>query len=202
MVVGKLLKYRLIFTAFIFILFVLPILLITFRVIPFEFRYHVLIIVALLILIFETTRKIPIQKFGFRKDNLLLSLKVNIIASLLLLGLILLIKIFCFDISSSVHASFFIFYVFIGVPIQEYLFRSVVFYEMYRMRISKQSLRIILSAMIFAFPHLVYLNIYFILIVVIMGIIWGYIYDEYPNWYGVVLSHALLGSIAIFIGLV
>jgi membrane protease YdiL (CAAX protease family) len=36
----------------------------------------------------------------------------------------------------------------------------------------------------------------------LMGVVWGCIYYKYPNFWGVTISHALLGAVAITAGMI
>lgn len=41
-----------------------------------------------------------------------------------------------------------------------------------------------------------------LLVTLVMGLIWGAIYYQYPNFWGTAFSHAVLGATSIFVGLI
>jgi hypothetical protein len=165
-------------------------------VIPFSQRFTLLLGMAIVVFVVELIRGRSWKELGFRSDTLSGSLKV---------GAILLIAwVFGAFSSSAAHESalFYVFYVLISSPTQEFLFRSVVFAEMNRAKIAGARWQVGLSTLIYVFPHTIYKDALTVLVVAAIGAIWGLIYWRYPNIYGVALSHAALGAVSIAAGLI
>jgi membrane protease YdiL (CAAX protease family) len=97
---------------------------------------------------------------------------------------------------------FFVFYILVLTPAQEFFFRSLLFAEMGNLRYKRQWSMIILSSLSFCFLHIIYQHPLMILITLLMGLVWSIIYYKYPNFWGVTLSHALLGTAAFALGLI
>jgi len=97
---------------------------------------------------------------------------------------------------------FFIIYILILTPAQEFFFRSLLFAEMGNFRYKRQWSIIVLSAVSFCFLHIIYQQPIMLLATVFMGLIWSIIYYKYPNFWGVTLSHAVLGTAAFALGLI
>jgi uncharacterized protein len=95
-----------------------------------------------------------------------------------------------------------VFYVFVSSPAQEFLYRSIVFAEIGASPIRNTALIVVVSALNFSFLHLLYHDVLTLFVTFIMGSIWGIIYVKYPNFWGVSLSHAVVGAVSIFVGLI
>jgi membrane protease YdiL (CAAX protease family) len=87
-------------------------------------------------------------------------------------------------------------------PAQEFACRGFLFAEMTRRGITGAGAQIAVSAVSYAFLHVVYQDWLAFLAPLFIGLAWGAIYRRWPNLWGVVVSHAILGLISIMIGLV
>ena len=182
----------------------LPVALLLAGIIPYSQRYVIMTVITLAIIVLEKRRKISWVELGFRKDNLKSSLIVNTILVLVASSIILIVastSIFTPPTATSFR-NFYIFYIIALAPIQELLFRSIVFAEFKRAAITRPITKILLSAVIFAIPHLIYRSTATVIVALGIGLIWGWIYDRYPNWLGVALSHSILGTVSIMVGLI
>jgi membrane protease YdiL (CAAX protease family) len=92
--------------------------------------------------------------------------------------------------------------VFMSSPSQEFLFRSNLFALMRRGNIKGPVLQIIVSAVTFSFMHVFYKDLPTLIVTLAIGLLWGAIYYKYPNFWGVALSHALVGAVAVKVGVV
>ncbi|HEX6700886.1 MAG TPA: CPBP family intramembrane glutamic endopeptidase [Gaiellaceae bacterium] len=173
-------------------------------VIPFAERFAVLLAMAAIVLVLERVCGRSWHELGFRKDTLRDSLVANIGLSLVLSAGIVTAFAFGAFSGSTIHGFtlFYPFYVFISSPSQEFLFRSVIFAEMERAGLRGPATQVIFSTAVYTFPHAIYKDPSTLLVVAAIGLIWGFIYHRYPNWYGVALSHAVLGALSIAVGLV
>ena len=182
----------------------LPITLIWVGIIPFAWRYPALIVVFLAMLLYVARQKRTAHQLGFRRDTLRDSLFLNAIvtgigsAVLLILGE-----------SGLPHPRnpwemewFYPFYVFFSSPVQEFLFRSLIISEMRAAGIRNVREITLVSAVTFAFVHVVYGQPVTTLATFLIGLFWGAIYARCPNWWGVTLSHIILGAAAIICGLI
>jgi hypothetical protein len=192
------------FAALVLGLYVVPVVLLLVDVIPFSLRFVVLLAMAGLLFVIERLRRRDWHELGFRKDNLRRSLRANTYLSVgfgLAIGLGAILHGFP---GSSIHGFtlFYPFYVLISSPSQEYLFRSVIFCEMNRSGITGRRSQVLLSTAIYTFPHTIYHSASTVIVVAFIGLIWGAIYYRLPNWYGVALSHSVLGALSIAVGIV
>lgn len=188
--------------AFSVIFYVIPLFLLSFGYIPFEARHGVLFLMGLILVAYAIQKNISPRDLGLRKDNLKMSLLVNFLLSLVLIGLMFLL--YFVGVLKEVNQSplwFLSFYILLSVPVQEYIFRSLMMHELGIFTKNKYVL-VIFSAIIYSLAHVMYHSWQVIGITAIAGLIWGYVYLKYPNFWGVTLSHALVGAAAVFVGLV
>jgi len=183
--------------------FYLPPLLIVLGVIPFAYRFVVLLAVAAALGLLALLRGTPAAELGFRTDNLKPALAANA-ALVLLVGLALLAA---FALGLIRHPRtvdwwrFAPFYVLISCPAQEFACRGFLFSEMGRRGIAGAGSQVAISAFTYAFLHIVYRNWLAFLAPLTIGIVWSLLYRRYPNLWGLTLSHAVVGLISIAVGL-
>jgi uncharacterized protein len=183
--------------------FYLPPLLIVVGVIPFAYRFVVLVAVAAALALVALVRRMPAVVLGLRTDNLRPALAANA-ALALLVGLALLTA---FVLGLIRHPRtvdwwwFAPFYVLVSCPAQEFACRGFLFAEMESRGIAGAGSQVAISAVTYAFLHIVYRDWLAFLAPLAIGIVWGVLYRRYPNLWGVALSHAVLGLISIGAGL-
>lgn len=190
--------------AFLCLGYYLPIYLVWSGVIPFAYRYHVLIGMTAIMAVYALVRRHSWRDLGFRRDTLPTSLAWNIGLSVILAAA-LLVLYFAGLIRQPTIPNwnlFFIFYIFVSSPAQEFLFRSMVFAEMRAAGIRSGLVQVLLSAVTFCSLHVIYHDALTLGVTLFIGLIWGFIYYRAPNFFGVTLSHAVLGVISIAVGLV
>lgn len=184
--------------------FYLPPLLIYAGLIPFACRHVVLVVVAALLALIAASRGTAASKLGLHWDHLKPSLAVNAALSLAL-GLLLLTA-FALGLIHRPQAVdwwwFGPFYVLVSCPAQEFACRGFLFEEMERRGVSGAWPQVLISAVSYAFLHIIYRDWLAFLAPLCIGVVWGVIYRTWPNLWGVILSHAALGLISIGIGLV
>jgi uncharacterized protein len=192
------------FASLLLIAFYLPPLLIAVGLIPFAYRYVVLVAMAAALAILAVQQGIPARDLGLRTDNLKPALAVNARLSLVVGSA--LVAVYWFGLMRYPRAIdwwwFVPFYVLVSCPAQEFLCRGFLFAEMKRRGITGAAPQIAVSAVSYAFLHIVYKDWLALLAPLAIGMVWGAIYRRYPNLWGVVGSHAVLGLISIAIGLV
>ncbi len=186
------------------IAYVLPVVLLLLNVIPFSQRYIVLLSISVVLFAVALLRRRSWRELGFRRDTLRKSMLVNLVLSVVVGAGLLLAYAFGAIREPTIYgwSNFYLFYVLISSPTQEFLFRSFVFAEMRRSGIVSAIPQIAISTVLYALPHSIYRDLTTLLVAAAMGVVWGLIYRRFPNWFGVALSHAILGAISIAVGLI
>lgn len=192
------------FFAFMLVAYYLPVILIWVNVIPFDLRFHILVIMAVLMAVYSFWAKHSLKDLGLRKDTLKASLIWNGGLSALFVALMYGLYIAGLIREPTVPSwtLFYLFYVFISSPAQEFIYRSVMFAELEKANIKQPFLQIAISAITFSFLHVIYNDGITLAVTLLMGAIWGFIYNKYPNFWGVTISHAILGVVSIATGLI
>ena len=201
-------KYRqnhiLIFIFFLAGTLYIPVTLIWTGVIPFRYRFAVMFLILLVMVSYVRLRKFHWSDLGFRLDTLKRSLMWNLGTSFLFLALLYLLHNAGLIGTAAIRfwPLFFVIYILILTPAQEFFFRSLLFAEMGNCHYSRRWSIIALSSVSFCFLHIIYQQPIMLLATVFMGLIWSIIYYKYPNFWGVTLSHAVLGTAAFALGLI
>jgi membrane protease YdiL (CAAX protease family) len=183
-------------------LYTVPLLLVTLHIVPFAWRFHLLVLLTIGMAGYAYLRHFTWAELGFRTDNLYPSLQLNgIFSALIILFAILYHQFGMATYPLLTNPYFYLFYVFISSPFQEFLYRSLVFAELTRAQYTPP-LQIILSAINFALLHSIYNDPTTLLLTGILGLILGYIYAKQPNIYTITFSHILVGITTIYLGIV
>lgn len=192
------------FFAFVLIAYYLPVILIWINVIPFDLRFQILVIMAVIMAIYSFLAKHSLKDLGLRNDTLKASLIWNGGLSVFFVALMYGLYIAGLIREPTVPSwtLFYFFYVFISSPAQEFIYRSVIFAELEIANIKQPFLRITISAITFSFLHVIYNDWITLAAALLMGVIWGFVYNKYPNFWGVTISHAILGVVSIATGLI
>ncbi len=179
-----------------------PVILLWSGVIPLEYRFNVLPIVIISFLLFAFLRRYRFRELGYRFDNIASSLCWNFIfcvtGSLCLYYALkygLLYPVEKYDIPYI-----YLFYIAVLAPVQELLFRGILFAEMRRIGKINFKIMLLVSTFSFCFLHIIYNRPPLLIISLISGLIWSIIFIRWPNIWGVTFSHAFLGAIAILLG--
>lgn len=167
----------------------------------FKIKFYILTIIGILIFILMKLFKIKNKDLGINKDNIFKSIKRNILLILVSLIIILILKLLHIDkYNSNESIYFYIFYIFISCPIQEFLYRGVFGY--FEKISNNKYLWIILSSLFYSFVHIIYKDILTCVLTFIIGIIWYLLYRKDYNLIGVSLSHIILGILTISLGII
>ena len=195
----KLMKLFLIILA----IYVSPVFLILTGLVPFEYRFYVLEVATILVVLYSLSASVGLNRLGFSQKNLWASIK-HILPITLIFALPIMLALILgwtrVD-NSKISWSFYLFFIFISSPSQEILYRGYLFHLLGKAGLNRSGL-IILSSILYSFVHLIYLDIATLVITFIIGIFWGINYQKYRNIYGVILSHSILGAMAILAGMV
>jgi len=182
-------------------LYILPVVLILTKVIPFSDRFLVLTITGVLIIGLAMLNEIALADLGFNHQNLLPAIKdilpVTIISSVLMI-------VFYLNHGMRIDNTgipwyFYVFYISLSSPLQEFLYRSYLFNRLAQIQLNQGSI-IIITAILYSFAHSIYQDLPTVLLSLIIGLYWAYHYNRFKNFYSITLSHTILGIIAILTG--
>lgn len=179
----------------------LPILILL-GIIPFAYKFYALTIGGVVVFL-------VLHLFGFNnhelgittsstKESLIAVLPVTLV--LAIAGFVLWISGFS-RITPNEHWSFFIFYVFISSPIQEFLYRGALDAVLDRFKAS-WVIRMIVTSVLYSFVHIIYRDWITLLLTLAIGLVWYSCYRKSKNLLGVSLSHAVLGVVTIVAGII
>jgi len=184
-------------------IYILPVVLIFVGLIPFSWRFAVLIISAMVIVAIARLYRFSAVELGFTQKHLRNSLQA---ISLPTFGVTFLVLIHYITQGSRLDNSaynwtFYLLFIGLSSPVQEFLYRGFLFSIFSRAKL-EISLQIILSSFLYSFVHLIYRDLPTLVFTFIVGLLWGYYYAKFGNLYSIIVSHSLLGAIAIIVGLV
>lgn len=177
---------------------------IVFNFIPFEYRFLVLTVATILLLFTKPDSKTTLSDLGIKKSGSVVSIVTVLPTTLALLGGVLLLSQMI-DIdridNSNLTISFYLFYIFISCPLQEFAYRGHLSRLMLVLKLSKR-MRVLFGALLYSFMHIIYNDELLIILTLCLGVFWSLHYEKFKNLAGVTVSHALLGAAAILSGLV
>ena len=167
----------------------------------YDIKFYLLTGIGLGVFLLMKVFNISNKELGITKQNLWKSIKRNLILIALCVIIILIFKLIHIDkYNSNETLLFYLFYIFISCPIQEFLYRGIFGYFD---RNSKYNyLWIILSSLCYSFVHIIYKDVLTCVLTFIIGIIWYMFYKKDKNLCGVTLSHMVLGVATIVLGIV
>jgi len=185
----------------VFLLFILPVLLVYYKIIQFKYRKHTLVIVFVITSILILYEGWSFADLGIRLDNFVPSLIPYTIFTIL--GSIILIAI-AKKIKKQPEPNFyshkkFIYFILIGIGsiLQEFLFRGFLFPKL-NIIFSNYIAIVIVNAILFTLIHTVYSNTPTTLVTVFFaGLAFAAIYGSYPNLILISISHIILNQIAL-----
>ena len=193
-------KNKLLLSSILTIYILVP-LLIFFNSYLYIIKFHLLTIIGLVIFILLKLFKVSNKNLGITKQNLWKSIKRNLILILLCVIIIIIFKLLHIDkYTPNETLLFYLFYIFISCPIQEFLYRGVFGY--FDMNSKYNYLWIVLSSLCYSFVHIIYRDVLTCILTFIIGIIWYIIYKKDKNLCGVTLSHMILGVVTIILGII
>jgi hypothetical protein len=186
------------------IAFYVPPGLIMLGIIPFSMRFWVLVATAAGLAVYARFNGTSLRQLGIRADTLGGSLVANAILSTAVITALGLAYSYGAIRAPTVPtwSLFFPLYVGLFCPAQEFTCRAVLFAEFERVGFIPPGVQILLSAVTYAFIHIIYGDLLILTATLAIGIAWGTIYLHYPNLWGVTLSHAVIGVVSILVGLV
>jgi len=182
-------------------LYLIPILLLYFKVLPTGFRIPVLIFVALLMYGIARYEKWTNEDFGIQKDWKKYFWPYFIFT---VAGVIFLFIVEEFEIGKPFlnwwkNIRFLILFIPLSV-IQEIIFRGVLMNMLRRVFVNPWFI-IILNAALFALMHVIYLNAMFVIpVTFIAGLGFAWMYYKYKNLVLISISHTILNFVGMIMG--
>jgi len=186
----------------IFLIFILPIALLYFKILPADWRVGLLVISALFIYGIIRHEHWTHEDMGIRHDNFKKALPFYFFFTVLSIGVLFLLdyKVGMPDINTKMfYLKTFIFFLPISF-FQEFAFRSFLIPRL--KEVFKNTYVIIFSnAVLFTLIHIIYPNLGIsIPIAFVSGIFFAWLYWKYPNLLLISLSHAVLNVVALLLG--
>ncbi len=185
-------------------IYCIPVILILLGVLPFQYRFVYLTLMGAFVGLLAYRRGYTLEELGLKGGNIRLDIALN--------GLLVLVFLSFFSVAYFAgmfgrkfipeSAFFYIFYVLISCPVQEFLYRSYFFALLQKSKCSEMHCVVLCSAIAFSFLHTIYHDVVTLVAVFAAGIAWAFIYAKTKSFYGVCMSHALFGTMTILAGLV
>ena len=183
--------------------YIIPVLLVYWGFIPFSWRFYIMIIMAILMLAIARIYRCSPIELGLTKQNLENSSKS--IALPTLAAVVLMVIYHALQESrldnSAYNWTFYLFFIIVSAPVQEFLYRGFLFSIFTRVKLAIWW-QILLSTSLYSFVHIIYQDLPTLLLTFMVGLVWGCYYAKYRNLYSIIVSHGLLGLVAILVGLV
>ena len=180
-----------------------PVLLIWTGLIPFACRFQVLAAVLLVLVALGLYRGFDRRELGFTLAHSRQALGWNLL--FLAVGAVALCALarsgWTMPRQSDYPLTAFLFYLLFLGPVQEVIFRGILFAEMRKSGIVEGKWLVLISTCTFCFLHIIYNNPSVLLLTLISGFVWGMLFLRWPSIWGVSLSHSLLGALAMFLGI-
>ena len=182
-------------------LYLIPILLLYYKVIPSSFRILALLLITFFIYGIARYEKWNSEDFGITKDW-----KSHFLPYLLftIAGIALLFAVEEIEISSPMlnwwkNARFLLLFIPLS-ELQELIFRGALMNMLRRVFTNKWFI-IVLNASLFALMHIIYLKAFFTLpLTFVAGIGFAWIYYKYPNLVLISISHTILNFTGMVLG--
>lgn len=167
----------------------------------FTIKFYLLTIVGLLIYILMKLFGVSNKKLGICKKNAMKSIRRNLILIIISIIIIIIFKILHIDkYNPNETILFYLFYIFISCPLQEFLYRGVFGY--FESELNNKYLWPLLSSFCYSFVHIIYKDALTCVLTFTIGIIWYLLYKKDNNLAGVSLSHIVLGILTIALGII
>lgn len=185
------------------LLYQLPVFLLFLKIIDYKYRYVLLFIFTFILFVYTYSQRYNLRDLGFRIDNIRKDIIINLTFCLIIVLALILSDQFGLIRNPTIPdwKLFFIFYVFISSPLQEFLFRSLVFHELKLFGLGNVG-QIIISTINFSLMHIIYHDWLTYLSALFAGLCLGLIYWKTKSIYGISFSHAVIGAVSIYVGLV
>ena len=194
-------KNKLLFLITLVLYVILPII-IFYNNILFKYKFYILTTIGLLIYFMLRIGKVSNENLGIKKENILKSIKRNSPIIIILVASVIIFKLLNFDKYTPNESIFFyLFYIFISCPIQEFLYRGVFGYFENNL-IKNKFIILILSSFCYSFVHIIYKDLITCVLTFIFGFVLYLLYRKDYNLFGVSITHIILGILTIYLGII
>lgn len=172
-------------------------------VIPYGWRIYMLIALGVIFSIISYLRGYTLKELGFRKDNIRKAFLMQVPVLMLLLFFLSFAHRLGFVERKFLSKELFvIFYIFISSPFQEFVYRSYMFVLLKRCGLENRFVFVLFMAVPYVFVHIIYHNPLTLIFTLIVGVLWSYTYIRQTNFFAVSFSHAIIGCVALVLGVV
>lgn len=193
-------KNKLLLAIILLIYIIVPIL-ILFNKYLYDIKFYLLTGIGIFIFLLIKLFKVKNNELGITKVNLFKSIKRNLILIAICIIIVLILKLLHLDkYNPNETLLFYIFYIFVSCPIQEFLYRGVFGY--FDINSKYNYIWIIISSLCYSFVHIIYKDILTCVLTFIVGIILYIFYKKDKNLCGVILTHMVLGIVTIVLGII
>ncbi|MBN1929720.1 MAG: CPBP family intramembrane metalloprotease [Chlorobiaceae bacterium] len=184
------------------ILMVLPALIYA-DILPYGWRVFMLLVLGVVFSLLSYVRGYTLSELGLRKDNIRKAFLTQVPFLLLFLPLLAFSPRFGFVEREFLSKELFMFfYVFISSPIQEFIYRSYMYALLKRCGWENRFVFLLFMVVPYMFVHIIYHNPLTVIFTLIAGVFWSYTYIRQTNLFAVSFSHAVIGIIALMLGVV
>lgn len=195
-------SFKILLLLFIFCIYIGLPLSILFGLIGFDYKFYALTVGGIIVYAVFHLFGFSNEDLGIsaqnKKQSILYVLPITIL--LVIAGIILWVNGFS-RITPNEKWTFFIFYIFVSSPIQEFLYRGALDSAFERLRIP-YIVRMFSTSILYSFVHIIYRDWLTLVLTFIIGLIWYYCYQKTKNLIGVSISHAVLGIVTIVAGII
>ncbi len=172
------------------------------NVINFKYKFVVMVVFAVVSYFLLWLVGVKNEQLGITTNDLWQSIKVVLPITIVFVALALVFyKLGWSRFEPTETLGFYVFYVFISSPVQEFLYRGMTTYFGQSFNLPVWAI-ILVSALLFSFVHVIYKDYTLVVATFFLGLVWHYLYLKTGNLAGVSLSHAVVGLLTIFLGLI
>jgi len=178
----------------------LPVIIFLTDIVPNPVKGSTIIFIVIGTIALSVIEKIPKKELGIRVDNIKKSaLPYALFTILAVFSLLILSKL----LNKQPLANWWTYpslqWVFLPISfIQEFVFRA--FFQTKLQKILNPTLAIALAAFLFASIHILWRDPLILLLALLGGLGWGYLWYKYPNLWLITISHAAVNFTIIFLG--
>ena len=168
----------------------------------FKNKFIILTIGGILIYIILRLLGFNNSSLGIKSAKSIQSIRdISIVTFILIITGIILSSFKISRFQPSETLSFYLFYIFISSPIQEFLYRGALTSILQQINFRKSSI-ILISSILYSLAHLGYKDFITCILTFLIGLLWHQKYLKTKNLTGVTISHVILGVITILIGII
>jgi membrane protease YdiL (CAAX protease family) len=182
-------------------IYLLPVVLLTTGIVPFRLRFYALALMTVVAMVLSTTRQYSMERLGLTRPAWIKLVSFSVLPPLAVLALMYPLGLLG-RLTQVPTAGFYLFFMVISAPAQEFLYRSFLFVALSSNGVTWRPAMILISAFLFAGMHIIYRDALTVALTFLVGLIWALFFSRTRNFFMVAASHACLGVIAIGLGAV